>query len=83
MGFHPQQKVDGTLGPDLLKKKFWGRIRIGWLGSGAISESINEAGRGGPSWKKTPAPTGSHDWLVVGRSLGGICRSPCLKKIIN
>lgn len=44
MGFHPQQKVGGTVAPDLLRERSGAWV---WLGSGAISGSMNEARRGG------------------------------------
>lgn len=51
------------------------------LRSGAISGSINEARRGGSSWKKMTAPTRSRDWLVVGRSWGEFVAVHLFKKI--
>lgn len=50
-----------------------------WLGSGAISGSIREARKGG-SCKKMAASSGSHDWLVLGRSLGEFAGVSLFKK---
>lgn len=58
MGFCLQLKVDGTPAPDLLRKSSGARF---WLGSGAISGSVNEAKRARRSCKKMAAPIRSDD----------------------